>query len=213
MQFDDQFEDLYEEFSHQQHRLQTLTSFVNVSTISFTSYITDPRCDLFTKFLALNGVTLRTGDTPIVRKSTFTSNTVDINPFPSNRPSVHVRVFCSRGKILVTGCRCIVECLAALDDICSHYDYTFRFPECRLINVNCAVHRPISLSWVLESLADNPSTLHVDKPERQHRVMAAFSNDTKALVYASGKFSVHGKCMDAIYTTIKAVEPLLCQAM
>jgi TATA-box binding protein (TBP) (component of TFIID and TFIIIB) len=209
MHFDADFESSFDRFMLSHKRLETLASFVNVSTMSFVSHITSPIQNLFDRTTALRGTSLRSGEIPIITKSTFTTNTLDVIPFPCNRPSLHIRAFCTKGKLLVTGCKSIIECVAALDDICSALDAEFTFPECRLINANCALPRRVSLSGVMGSLGENPWVTFIDKPERQHRVLVTFSNATKGLVYASGKFSVHGKCLDSIYMTIKSIEPVL----
>lgn len=216
MFFSDTFESAFDQFLRGFERLETLTTFVNVSTISFVSHISGGGCDLFKTVLALDGTCLKTGDTCLAKASTFTSNTVDMIPFPSHAPSVHVRIFCSKGKALITGCKSIVECVAALDDLCSATgmcNVDFTFPSCRLINANCSIGHPISLTRLITRLSTNPAVTFVDKPERQHRVVATISNGTKCQFYASGKFSVHGKCIDQVYTTINALEPVVHQAM
>ena len=209
MHFDAKFEAAFDRFISSHKRLETLTSFVNVSTMSFVSHMTSPIPNLFDRITELQGTSVCSGETPIITKSTFTTNTVDVVPFPCNRPSLHIRIFCTKGKLLVTGCKSIIECVVALDDICSALEVEFTFPECRLINANCALQRRVSLSGVMDALGENPWVTFIDKPERQHRVLITFSNGTKGLVYASGKFSVHGKCLDSIYTTIKSIEPVL----
>ena len=214
MKFSNEFQRAFDTFHGHQEKLERHPVVVNVSTASFMTTILQPGGTDFDLSQTLQGHAHYTGDyeTPIVTTSSFTSNTLDILPFPSVRPSIHVRVFCSKRTALVTGAKNLVDCIAALDAVCTPHGLDITFPSCRLMNVNCTLDEPVSLDFAFGAFVDNPWVESVDRPERQNRLIVQFSLGVKMMLFSSGKFSLHGRDPGALHETVHAVAAIL-QAM
>jgi len=214
MKFSGEFQRAFDAFREKQEKLERHPVVVNVSTASFMTTILQPECTESDLSQTLQSRPRYTGDyeTPIVTKSSFTSNTLDILPFPTVRPSIHVRAFCSKRTVLVTGAKNLVDCIAALDAVCTPHGLDITFPSCRLINVNCTLGEPVSFGFAFGAFVDNPWVESVDKPERQNRLIVQFTNGVKMMLFSSGKFSLHGRDPGMLHETAHAVAAIL-QAM
>ena len=214
MEFSDAFQRAFDVFHANQEKLERHPVVVNVSTASFMTTILQPEDADDDIQQTLQNQSHYTGEyeAPLVTKSSFTSNTLDILPFPTVRPSIHVRVFCSKRTALVTGAKNLVDCIAALDAVCTPHGMDITFPSCRLMNVNCALGEPVSFDFATGAFVDNPWVESVDKPERQNRLIVQFKNRIKMMLFSSGKFSLHGRDPGALHETAHAVAAIL-QAM
>ena len=214
MKFSDGFQRAFDAFHAAQEKLERHPVVVNISTASFMTTILQPEGDDTDLSQTLQSRACYTGDyeAPLVTKSSFTSNTLDILPFPTVRPSIHVRVFCSKRTALVTGAKNLVDCIAALDAVCTPHGLDITFPSCRLMNVNCTLGEPVSFGFAFGAFVDNPWVESVDKPERQNRLIVQFTNGAKMMLFSSGKFSLHGRDPGVLHETAHAVSAIL-QAM
>jgi len=183
----------------------------HISTMTFTSRLTECR-DLSYLFEYLTSLRLdrdlqeRQGllTIPRIEKSRFSKYAVDIVPFNGMLDKVRVRVFCTTGSILVTGCVSHIQCLAALEELtrlieCPLFPHiTCAVPECRLINANCSLGYTLNIPKVVELFKEERSIRLVELPERHAVTIIHFNDGTKVMTYSSGKFSIHGNSFEAL---------------
>jgi hypothetical protein len=213
MSFDaGEFQEKFDGFTRDQQGLRKSVADhgfnCTISTMTFTSSISGCRDDLFNYLLQLNmegedGVDIT--DQPIIKKSAFCHWAVEIQPFPSSseHSSVRVRIFCKTKSVLIVGCTDMIECIAALDDICRLVGGKFTFPCCRLINANVNTSRRVSLSSMYGRLTRDADFHLVERPERQHRLICHHRNGVKMMIYGTGKVSVHGNSSTPISIALR----------
>ena len=184
----------------------------HVSTMTFTSRLGNIR-DLSTLHEYLTSIR-PTEDlrdergllaVPRIEQSRFSKTAVDIVPLSGGLlEKVRVRVFCTTGSILVTGCTSHVQCLVALEEVtrlitCPLFPNPMcSVPQCRLINANCALGYTLNISTVVRLCKEERRIRLVELPERHSVTIVHFTDGTKVMVYGSGKFSIHGNAFDAL---------------
>lgn len=135
--------------------------------------------------------------------SRFCPKAIELTPFPSAFPGIRVRLFCTTGSLLISGCTHIDQACAALHDVGLVLGVPCEFPVLQLVNVTCAADRIVSLALVQEKLRAVPG-VRVSRPERQARLLIKRqAGQVTVMLYQTGKFTVHGKSVDAIIDAIQ----------
>lgn len=214
----DMLQEFYEKFEMASDTFQTRTEDLleklHISTMTFTSKLTSCPSSLYATLLSLSPDMMSQRNLiciPDIRQSSFSKRAVDITPFHMIHDNIKLRVFCTTGSLLITGCTSLVQCLLALEELQRIIggDVTYEIPTCRLINANCQVSYQISLEKVSKELSNCEKVLHVEIPERKSRLIVQLHDGTKVMIYASGKFSVHGSSFDSLTNAFHVIHPLL----
>ena len=155
---------------------------------------------------------------PRVEQSRFSKYAVDIIPFPGMDDKVRVRVFCTTGSLLITGCTTHLMCLSALEEIARLLKsplfpgLTYEVPTCRLINANCALGYTLNIANIVRLCKENRDTPLVEMPERQVVTIIHLAEGTKVMVYPTGKFSVHGRSYASLDSARRVCVPIFKQS-
>ena len=155
---------------------------------------------------------------PLIRKSSFSTFAIDVTPFRGMDDNVRVRIFCTTGSLLITGCTSHLMCLSALEEIANivktpgYPSPTCAVPECRLINANCTLKYALNMSTVETLSRTEEGITLVESPERRAALILHLRDGTKVMVYSSGKFSVHGSSYASLHDARRICLPIFKQS-
>lgn len=136
-------------------------------------------------------------DVPRCVPSRFCREAFEMRPFPSVYPGVCIRLY-STGSLIVTGCTTPEQVVGSLHDMCLALQVSCLFPTVRLVNATSSVGRIVALDRVRDTLVDDPTISGVSRPERQSRLLIKTTTGETVMMYASGKFTVHGNDLDRL---------------
>jgi TATA-box binding protein (TBP) (component of TFIID and TFIIIB) len=214
--FHSTFSEGYKEFQH----CGDDDTETHISTMTFTSKLNHCKDTIYAYLLSLTPDSIQSKGLlgiPNIRPSTFSRYAVDITPFPNLCEQVTMRLFCTTGSILTTGCSSHLMCLTALDELIALLSrpeqpaYTYTLPQCRLINANCSLETTLRMDTLVTSLRQSEMIDRVETPERHAAVIVRLrdpeGNKVKVMVYASGKYSIHGTSYQSMLHAKRVCRP------